>query len=197
MLTSNSSEPRRGDGTPARLVDSVAPLTLGSAFFRHSSPNTTVHECPSPLAGRLGAASRKRILEADIGERILVSVVVSERSGYWFQLSFRSEKTTETNTPPVVAGLGSHTIQLGNGCNILIDGPASVTPTPAFPNDSFRSILLAWKGGTPASMLRSRFAVTFNTVNKPSALFAGSGNDWFFFTNPKTTANKKANDTLN
>jgi hypothetical protein len=94
----------------------------------------------------------------------------------------------------VVGGLGQHTIQVGNGSNILIDGSATVTG--AVPNDSFRAILMAWKGGASAASLRPRLSVTYN-VNHPSYLSSGSGRDWFFYTYAGTTSNKKPGDSLN
>ncbi len=91
----------------------------------------------------------------------------------------------------VVGGLGQHTIQLGDGNDILIDG--SVTPTQR--GDTLRQVLADWKASA-ATAVNRRLKVTYNAAH-PNYLLAGSGRDWFFYTYPKTTSNKKATDRLN
>jgi hypothetical protein len=91
----------------------------------------------------------------------------------------------------IVGGLGQHTIQVGNGNDILIDGSVKLTR----PGDSLRQILLDWKTN-PATAVNQRITVTYNTSH-PSTLTAGSGRDWFFYTYPKTTSNRKPTDQLN
>jgi Bacterial Ig-like domain (group 3)/PKD domain/Bacterial pre-peptidase C-terminal domain/RTX calcium-binding nonapeptide repeat (4 copies) len=91
----------------------------------------------------------------------------------------------------VVGGTGQHTIQLGNGNNILIDGSATVVQA----NDSFRKILTDWKSSASTSV-NTRIHVTYNTTH-PNFLYAGTGRNWFFVTNPATTTNRKATDRLN
>jgi len=91
----------------------------------------------------------------------------------------------------VVGGLGQHTIQLGNGNDILIDGSA----TAVNPGDSLRKILNDWNA-SPTTLVNQRLKVVYNS-SYPNSLKAGSGRDWFFYTYPKTTSNKKATDRLN
>ncbi len=91
----------------------------------------------------------------------------------------------------VVGGLGRHTIQLGNGNNILIDGSATVVNA----GDSLRKILNDWNA-SPTTLVNQRLKVVYNS-SYPNSLKAGSGRDWFFYTYPKTTSNKKATDRLN
>ena len=91
----------------------------------------------------------------------------------------------------VVGGLGQHTIQLGNGNDILIDGSATLTQS----NDSLRQVLTDWKASASTSV-NTRLKVTYN-ASHPNHLSAGSGRDWFFYTYPKTTSNRKPTDRLN
>ncbi len=91
----------------------------------------------------------------------------------------------------VVGGLGKHTIQLGNGNNILIDGSATVVNA----GDSLRQILTDWKASS-LTAVDLRLNVTYSTAVS-SALDAGSGRDWFFYTEAKTRSNRKATDFLN
>jgi hypothetical protein len=91
----------------------------------------------------------------------------------------------------VVGGLGQHTIQLGNGNDILIDGNATVVNQ----GDSLGQILAAWNTSSSTSV-NSRISVTYNATH-PNFLYAGSGRNWFFYTNSKTVSNKKPTDRLN
>ena len=90
----------------------------------------------------------------------------------------------------VVGGLGQHTIQLGNGNDILIDGSATVVK----PGDSLRQILSDWNASKSASV-NTRLKVVYNTSH-PNVLKAGSGRDWFFYTYPNDTTNKKSTDRV-
>jgi fibronectin-binding autotransporter adhesin len=90
----------------------------------------------------------------------------------------------------VVGGLGQHTIQLGNGNDILIDGSATVVNA----GDSLRQILSDWNA-SPSASVNTRLKVVYNTIH-PNVLKTGSGRDWFFYGAP-TTSNKKSTDRLN
>ena len=63
------------------------------------------------------------------------------------------------------------------------------------PGDSLRQVLIDWKA-SPSTTVNQRLKVTYNVAH-PNYLSAGSGRDWFFYTYPKTTSNKKATDNLN
>jgi hypothetical protein len=92
-----------------------------------------------------------------------------------------------------VGGLGHHTIQVGNGNNILIDGSASVSS-----GSSFRGILNIWTQNPNAqgqAAIRPLLTVNYNT-KYANYLSAASGIDWFFY-KPPTTSNKKPTDFLN
>jgi Ca2+-binding RTX toxin-like protein len=91
----------------------------------------------------------------------------------------------------VVGGLGQHTIQLGTGNDILIDGSATVVNAV----DSFRQILSAWNVSSSTSV-DTRLKVVDN-MSHPNVLKAGSGRDWWFYTYPKDVTNKKSTDRLN
>jgi Ca2+-binding RTX toxin-like protein len=91
----------------------------------------------------------------------------------------------------VVGGLGQHTIQLGNGNDILIDGSATVVNS----GDSLRQILSDWNASSSASV-NTRLKVVYN-MSHPDVLKAGCGRDWFFFTYSKDVTNKKSTDRLN
>jgi hypothetical protein len=91
----------------------------------------------------------------------------------------------------VVGGLGQHTIQLGNGNDILIDGSATVVNS----GDSFQQILSDWNSNSSASV-DTRLKVVYNTTH-PNVLRAGSGRDWWFFTENKDSTNIKNTDRLN
>ena len=93
----------------------------------------------------------------------------------------------------IVAGTGQHNVNAGNGNNILIDG--SVTLTQA--GDSLRQVLTDWATQDAAvNTIRSRLAVTDNSTHA-NHLSAGSGHDWFFFTDAQDTSNRKPTDWLN
>src|SRR5262249_29133409 len=87
--------------------------------------------------------------------------------------------------------LGQHTIQLGKGNNILIDGAATVVAA----GDSFRQILSDWNS-SPSASVNTRLKVVYNTSH-PNTLKAGGGRDWFFFTYSKDSANPKKTDRVN
>ncbi len=61
--------------------------------------------------------------------------------------------------------------------------------------DSLRNILNDWNA-SPTTLVNQRLKVVYNSTY-PNSLKAGSGRDWFFYTYPKTTSNKKATDRLN
>ena len=96
----------------------------------------------------------------------------------------------------IVGGLGQDNVQVGNGSNILIDGSVQLTT----PGDSLRQVLGDWTafGATPANVasIRARLKVTYNTTSK-NQLHAGSGLDWFWYTNSMDQVNRKATDLLN
>jgi Ca2+-binding RTX toxin-like protein len=96
----------------------------------------------------------------------------------------------------IVAGLGQHTVQAGNGSNILIDGSVQLTHS----GDSLRQVLNDWMryGAVAANVasIRSRLTVTDNT-SRANTLLAGSGLDWFWYTYPGDTTNRKPTDLLN
>jgi hypothetical protein len=99
----------------------------------------------------------------------------------------------------IVAGLGHHSVLAGNGNDILIDGNLALTRS----GDSLASVLNQWTNDILSGMstsqihadLFSRLAVTYNT--NPSQLKAGSGLDWFFYTDPADTVNIKSTDLHN
>ena len=96
----------------------------------------------------------------------------------------------------IVAGLGQHTVTAGNGGNILIDGSVQLTQS----GDSLRQVLDDWilYGNQAANVasIRSRLAVTYNSSHA-NTLDAGSGLDWFWYTDAKDRTNRKATDLLN
>jgi hypothetical protein len=105
-----------------------------------------------------------------------------------------SNCTLSGNSALVVGVLMRHTIKVGNGTNILIDGSGAVTNS----GGSFRQILSDWAANPTASnqgAIRQRFTVNYNT-KYANTLSAGSGIDWFFY-QPPTTSNKNATDFLN
>ena len=61
-------------------------------------------------------------------------------------------------------------------------------------------MLAEWLGQGPLAVkvqgIRSRLKVTYNTT-ATNQLHAGSGLDWFWFTNPKDQVNNKAGDPIN
>ncbi len=78
-----------------------------------------------------------------------------------------------------------------NGSNILIDGTAILLQS----GDSFRQILNDWKA-SPSAAVSSRLRITYN-ASRPNYLSVGSGRNWFFYTSPKVSSNRKATDRLN
>jgi hypothetical protein len=97
---------------------------------------------------------------------------------------------------PLIGGLGAHKILAGNGSNILIDGNVQLTSA----TDTFQSVLSAWVTGvsspTNLANIRSRLKVNYNTTNTDTVQ-AGSGPDWFWYTDIKDSVNRKATDLLN
>jgi Ca2+-binding RTX toxin-like protein len=94
----------------------------------------------------------------------------------------------------IVGGLGRENIQVGNGRNMIIDGAVQLTN----PGDSLSQVLSDWThyGAADYSNINSRLKVTYNTTNN-NQLNAGSGLDWFWFTDSKDQVNRKKNDLLN
>jgi hypothetical protein len=96
----------------------------------------------------------------------------------------------------LIGGLGADSIHAGSGRNILIDGSVQLTN----PADTLQSILSAWIAGGSSSAnvanIRSRIKVTYNTTNS-GTLQAGSGLDWFWYTDSKDLVNRKSTDLLN
>jgi Ca2+-binding RTX toxin-like protein len=96
----------------------------------------------------------------------------------------------------IVAGLGKHTVSAGNGSNILIDGSVQLTQS----GDSLQQVLDDWVqyGDLAANVasIRSRLAVTYNSSHA-NTLDAGSGLDWFWYTDAKDKTNRKLTDLLN
>jgi predicted outer membrane repeat protein len=96
----------------------------------------------------------------------------------------------------LVGGLGKDSLTAGNGRNILIDG--SVTTTR--PGDTLTDVLSAWitGGPSPANVadIRSRLTVTYNTTNN-NTLHAGTGLNWFWYTDKKDSVNSKSTDLRN
>jgi len=96
----------------------------------------------------------------------------------------------------LVADLGRHTVQVGSGSNILIDGSVQLTQS----GDSLLHVLDDWVqyGALAANVasIRSRLAVTYNS-DHANTLDAGSGLDWFWYTYAKDKTNRKKTDLLN
>ncbi len=96
----------------------------------------------------------------------------------------------------IVAGLGHHTVYVGNGSNILIDGSVALTQS----GDSLRQVLDDWINygaqATNVASIRSRLIVTYNT-HYADTLHAGSGLDWFWFTDTQDNVNTQPNDLRN
>jgi Ca2+-binding RTX toxin-like protein len=96
----------------------------------------------------------------------------------------------------IVAGLGHHVVRVGNGSNILIDGNVQLTQS----GDSLQQVLDDWVeyGDLAADVasIRSRLAVTYNT-RYANTLDAGSGLDWFWYTDAQDKTNRKPTDLLN
>ena len=94
----------------------------------------------------------------------------------------------------IVGGVGHENIQAGNGRNMIIDGAVQLTN----PGDSLPQVLSDWTqyGAADYSNINSRLKVTYNTTNN-NQLKAGSGLDWFWFTDSKDQVNRKLNDLLN
>ena len=96
----------------------------------------------------------------------------------------------------IVGGLGKHTLKVGNGRNILVDGTVQLAKA----NDTLALVLSDWssKGSVPTNVadIRSRLRVTNNTANA-NTLLAGTGLDWFWGTDNLDTTNKKSTDLLN
>jgi len=92
--------------------------------------------------------------------------------------------------------LGHHTVQVGNGSNILIDGSAQLTQS----GDTLRQVLNDWMlyGDTAANVasFRTRLAVTDNSAHA-NTLLSGSGLDWFWETYAGDHTNRKPTDLLN
>jgi Ca2+-binding RTX toxin-like protein len=96
----------------------------------------------------------------------------------------------------IVAGLGRHEVDVGKGSNILIDGSVQLTQS----GDSLRQVLDDWiKYGAQAAnvaSIRSRLIVTYNS-HHANELHAGSGLDWFWFTDSHDCLNAKPTDVRN
>ena len=94
----------------------------------------------------------------------------------------------------LVGGLGQHTIQAGNGSNILIDGNVQLAQA----GDSLAQVLSDWTvhGASYAANIRARLIVTYNSTYV-NYLYAGSGLDWFWTTYVGNHTNRKASDLLN
>jgi uncharacterized repeat protein (TIGR01451 family) len=96
----------------------------------------------------------------------------------------------------IAAGLGQHTVQVGNGSNILIDGSVQLTQS----GDSLAQVLDDWivSGDEAANVasIRARLSVTDNT-RYANTLHAGSGLDWFWFTDTQDKQNAKPTDLHN
>ena len=94
----------------------------------------------------------------------------------------------------LIGGLGQDNMTAGNGSNILIDGSVQLTQ----PNESLSTILAEWisQGSSSYSDINSRISVHYNSSNKDQ-LHAGSGLDWFWFTNNTDQVNSKPNDLRN
>ena len=73
----------------------------------------------------------------------------------------------------------------------MVDG--SVTLTQA--GDTLRKVLTDWKASASTSV-NTRLRVVYNAAY-PNSLTSGSGRNWFFVTNPRTSTNRKATDRLN
>ena len=93
----------------------------------------------------------------------------------------------------IVAGLGQHNVYVGNGSNILIDG--SVTLTPGV---TLSQVLTEWIsfGAADAATIQSQMSITYNT-KYANNLYAGTGLDWFFYTDTQDHTSYNADDLLN
>jgi Ca2+-binding RTX toxin-like protein len=96
----------------------------------------------------------------------------------------------------LIGGLGKDSLTAGNGRNILIDGSVVTTK----PGDSLLAVLNSWIAGGSSSAnvanIRSRIKVTDNTTNA-NTLKAGTGLDWFWYTDASDVTNRKVTDLLN
>jgi adhesin HecA-like repeat protein len=104
--------------------------------------------------------------------------------------------TAGTGDNLIVAGTGQHTVTLGKGQNILIDGSVTLTQT----GETLGQVLAQWiaNGDSTSNLttIRSELDVTYNTINV-NHLTTGTGLDWFWFTYPLDVTTMTKTDVHN
>ncbi len=94
----------------------------------------------------------------------------------------------------IVAGLGPHNVNVGNGSNILIDGSVSLSG-----GVTLKHVLAEWIADDLADIQSqlSAFGVVTDNSLYPNKLMAGSGLNWFWYTDAGDSTNRITTDLLN